>query len=544
VFLLSLQSPTAAPAVLQAIPAFYRDHGWRVHHNKHCSWHGKRAHHCPWHHHHHPDNPQPSESAQAAAALAKTLQFSSGRYWVSTADTATAFPILTQRLGILLNYMGQGPDMLIVACADVPSFKVRLDQISQLQTQLTTPIGLNVARKQYEETEAKFRALYQVATGKTFAGSSLDYWTRWGGTLDWVPYIELFGTDNCPAGSLPVETVVQRLFPARRDKSASILGNSTLRQEAPTQVQGAAVCECPSPRSGCSLSALSTVSLSTCYEGALCGLSALGGPAIDSCECSGPSCPQQPDRCTRRGLSSDGQSQCSVNRASCQGPAALYEDLYGMDKLYCCGCTQRSADTLPSGATTCPTGWTEGDQQCYDLGTGSCKSSYGLLQEGFTPKHCCRCLQPATGETVTPAGFWDAVQTLFNVFINGCYSYFDPFSIPIVSGLATAADVAQAAGPQAVWGVASELAHEGCNNRANNARAVMFVDSACTESYELDAGAFDVQCAARPSVGIEYPWVRQAAGCLAPAFYIKSDKSGQDCSGPFKWVTNKKPPGC
>jgi hypothetical protein len=473
------------------------------------------------------DHP-PSGSAHAAAALAKSLPFSSGRYWVSTAETATAFPILTQRLGILINYIGQSQDMLIVACADVASFKQRLNQIAQLQKQLKTTNGLADARSQYEASQAS----YQAAAGKPFVGSSLDYWTQWGGTLDWVPYIELFGTDNCPAGGLPVETVVQRLFPTRRVMSATILANSTLRQGA----QNPGVCECPSPTTGCSLAATAPDSLSTCYQGALCALEALGGPTIDSCECSGP---QPADQCTSRGLSANAQHPCNFVRASCQGPSSLYHELYGPNNLYCCGCTQRSADTLPSGATTCPTGWTNGDQQCYQLATGSCKTVNGLLQEGFTPTHCCRCQQPTSREKVSPTGFFDTLQYLWDIFTSGCESYLDPFNVPIVSGLVTAADVANAAGPQAVWGIMSELAKETCNNRANDARAVMFVNSACTEAYELDVGAFDVQCQDRPSVGIRTPWTRGIAGCDAPAFYLKSNAG---CAGPFRWSV--RPPGC
>jgi hypothetical protein len=66
----------------------------------------------------------------------------------------------------------------------------------------------------------------------------------------------------------------------------------------------------------------------------------------------------------------------------------------------------------------------------------------------------------------------------------------------------------------------------------------MLVNSACTEAYELDVGAFDVQCQDRPSVGIKTPWTRGIAGCNAPAFYLKSNAG---CSGPFRWSV--RPPG-
>jgi hypothetical protein len=423
--------------------------------------------------------------------------------------------------------------MLIVACSDVASFKQRLDQIAQLQTQLKTPSGLADARVQYVASKESFRAAYQAAVGKDFTGWPLDYWTQWGGTLDWVPYVELFGTDNCPTGGLPVETVVEKLFPAKRAVSAAALGNSTIRQGG----QNFEACACPSPRAECSLGNDKSASLPLCYGGALCALSALGGPVIDSCQCSGASCPQIAGACTSRGLSPDVQS-CSIVRANCQGPSVLFEELFGPNGLHCCGCIQRSADTLPSGTTTCPKGWDKGDTACNKL-AAYCGPNNGLFQETFTPQRCCRCqLQPqADSIKASPAGFFDFLQPLFDLFSGGCSAALDPINVPIVSGLVTLADVANAAGPRVVWGVAFAAARSLC--RASEARAVMFVDEACTDSYESDAGAFDVQCYAKPSVGVEYPWIRAAAGCSATPFYVKN---GQDCSGPYKWT--KKPAGC
>jgi len=343
-------------------------------------------------------------SAYATAELAKILTLGpGGHYWMSSARSKLASPVLTGRMGLLLNYMGQSSRARIVACTDPTSFQQRIQLVRNVSSSLKTAKGLAAAQKQYTASQQAFKK----AVGASFKGSLFDYWASYGGgSLDWVPYLELFGTDSCPPGGQPLQAVLKQLFGSavpKRSQRRRLLGG---------------VCAIPKYVAACSFDSKGT--LAKCYTSS-------GGPV----------------------------------------------------KLAAAAAT--SAD----------------DQQ--------------------GPQR--RKLQ----------GFF---STLFDWLFNGCVAAVDT-PIPIVSGLVTAADVANAAGPTAVWGSMYEIQSQLCENRANDARATIFADNKCTDSYEDDVGAFTVQCKDHPDTGISRPWGRFANGCPNPPFYLKQSSG---CSGPYKWA--------
>lgn len=298
--------------------------------------------------------------------------------------------------------MGQGSTARFVACTDPATYAKRLQLVRNVAAKLSTPTGLAAVEKQYYAGQAAFR----TAFGGAFKGSTLDYWSSYGhGSLDWVPFIELFGTDNCPPDGQPLATVLNQLFPPNLKRS--------LRQPKGD------TCSIPRLVSACSFDSAGT--LAKCYATALTGHPNPGGPVLAMAK-------------TQQG-------------------------------------TQR------------------------------------------------RVLQ----------GWWSN----FLDWLQSCGSAIAEPPIPIVSGLITASDVAKAAGPQAVWGVMWELATQKCENRANDARSVIFVDSRCKESYEQDVGAFTVQCQQHPNTGISRPWGRGVDGCPNPPFYLKRSTG---CSGPYRWA--------